>query len=78
MYFTKPFEVKDHLHKVYFYEKEADKISDALKRNIFSDTSLDLSQKMHLRYFTSRVELITDMAEEVADLLFIFVIKQSI
>lgn len=78
MSFTNPAAVKEHLHKVYFYEKEADKISDTLKRNIFNDVSLDLSHKMHLRYFAARIGLITDRAQETADMLAIFMIKQSI
>jgi len=78
MYFKHPVSVKEHLHKVFFYEKEADKISDSLKRNIFNEPRLELSQKMHLRYFAARIGLITDKAEETADMLTIFVIKQNI
>jgi predicted phosphate transport protein (TIGR00153 family) len=68
--------VKNHLHKVYFYEKEADKISDRLKRRIFS-SGLDLSQKIHLRYFALHIEDISDHAEDVADRLGISTIKRS-
>ena len=78
MYFSNPRNVKEHLHKVYFYEKEADFISDNLKRKIFSNEKLDLSQKMHLRYFAARIGLLTDRAEGAADMLSICVIKQSI
>ncbi len=68
--------VKNYLHKVYFHEKEADKISDRLKRRIFS-SSLDLSQKIHLRYFALHVENISDHAEDVADRLGISTIKRG-
>ena len=70
--------VNDHNHKVYFYEKEADKLSDRIKRKIFRSTELDLSQKMHLRYFALHIERISDEAERVADRLSIYAIKRSI
>jgi len=68
--------VKNYLHKVYFFEKEADKISDRLKRRIFA-SELDLSRKIHLRYFTLHIETISDHAEDVADRLSISTIKRS-
>ncbi len=68
--------VKNSLHKVYFHEKEADKISDRLKRRIFS-SGLDLSRKIHLRYFALHVETISDHAEDVADRLGISTIKRG-
>jgi uncharacterized protein Yka (UPF0111/DUF47 family) len=69
--------VKDHLHKVMFYEKEADKISEKLRRNIFG-ADIDLSQKNHLRYITLHICDISDRAEDVADRLSISTIKRSI
>ncbi len=68
--------VRDSLHKVYFFEKEADRISDRLKRNIFN-SGLDLSRKIHLRYFALHIEDISDHAEDVADRLGISTIKRS-
>ncbi len=68
--------VTNYLHKVYFHEKEADKISDRLKRRIFS-SELDLSHKIHLRYFALHVEDISDHAEDVADRLGISTIKRG-
>ncbi len=68
--------VKDHLHKVYFYEKEADKIAERLKRSIFK-LNIDLSKKMHLNYFVQHVDFLADRAEEVADRLSIYAIKRS-
>jgi len=68
--------VKNSLHKVYFHEAEADKISDRLKRGIFG-SPLDLSRKIHLRYFALHIENISDYAEDVADRLTISVIKRS-
>lgn len=76
MFFRSPGEIKNHLHKVYFHEKEADKISLALKRHIFS-LDLDLSVKMHLRYFADHVDSLADRAEAVADRLAIYAIKRT-
>jgi predicted phosphate transport protein (TIGR00153 family) len=69
--------VPDHIHKVYFYEKEADKIADRLKRRIFS-MDVELARKIHLRYFCLHVENISDRAEDVADRLSIYTIKRTI
>ena len=70
--------VKDHLHKVYFYEKEADKQSDQIKRDAFALDALDLCQKFHLRYFALHIDTVADMAESVADRLSIYTIKRTI
>lgn len=69
--------VKDNLYKVHHFEAEADRNSDALKRAIFA-TDMDLSRKIHLRYFAQNVEKISDMAEQVADRLAIYAIKRNI
>ncbi len=70
--------VKDHLHKVYFYEQEADKLSDQIKRDAFALEDLDLCQKFHLRYFALHIDTLADMAESVADRLSIYTIKRTI
>lgn len=70
--------VKDHLHKVYFYEQEADKQSDQIKRDAFALEDLDLCQKFHLRYFALHIDTLADMAESVADRLSIYTIKRTI
>jgi predicted phosphate transport protein (TIGR00153 family) len=69
--------VKDHLHKVYFYEKEADRIGDNLKRKVFQ-LELDLSLKFHLRYFALHIQTVSDRAENVADRLAIYTIKRTL
>ena len=69
--------VKDYIHKVYFFEKETDRLSDQLKRDIFM-SDMHLSRKMHLRYFATHVEKISDDAEDVADRLSIYTIKRMI
>lgn len=69
--------VNDHIHKVSFYEKETDDIAVKLKKQIFSD-DIDLSLKMHLRYFVSNIESISDYAESVSDRLAIYTINRMI
>ena len=67
--------VGDYLHKVYFYEKEADKISERLKRRIFASDA-DLSEKFHQRNAVLHVDSVADMAEDSADRLRIYSIKR--
>ncbi|MCZ6744621.1 MAG: DUF47 family protein [Alphaproteobacteria bacterium] len=70
--------VGDHMYKVMFYEKEADKVSTKLKREIFGQADLHLSHKMHLKSFTEHIDNVADKAEDVADRLSIYAIKRSI
>lgn len=69
--------VKDHIHKVNFYEGQADKIADRLKRNIFS-SDIDLAKKNQLRFFVTNVESLSDLAEDVSEKLAIYTIKRSL
>lgn len=78
-YFRDPESVKEKIHRVYLYEKEADKLADSIKRKVFQDMpNLKLSEKFHLRYFTLHIENLTDTAEVAADLLAIMAIKRTI
>ena len=78
-YFRNPETVKESLHRVYLYEKEADKLADAIKRRVFHDMpNLKLSEKFHLRYFTLHIENLSDAAQKAADLLAIMAIKRTI
>ncbi len=67
--------VREKLTKVFFYERETDNLALQLKRDIFKMDELDLSRKMHLRYFILQIETISDKAKQVADLLSLLVIK---
>lgn len=69
--------VNNHIHKVGFYEKETDDIAVKLKTMIFAD-DLELSRKIHLRYFVTSIETISDCAESVTDRLAIYTIKRMI
>ncbi len=76
-FFTNIDGVSDHLHKVMYYEKEADKAGTILKRAIF-DSDLDLARKMHLKSFAEYIDDVADGAEDVADRLGIYAIKRAI
>lgn len=76
-FFTNINAVRDHNVKVGFYETEADKISTRLKTHIFS-SDLPLERKIHLRYFSERIEGTSDRAEDVAEKLAIYTLKRSL
>ncbi|RLD41039.1 MAG: hypothetical protein DRI89_10615 [Bacteroidetes bacterium] len=79
IFFRDPLKVKDLLAKVYFYEKEADKLARNIKRKLFHEMNdLQLSEKIHLRYFALHVETISDKAETLADTLSIMALKFSL
>jgi len=68
--FTDPNNVKEKLNKVYYYEKETDKLAIDFKRKVFQELNdVKLSEKFHLRYFSLHIESLSDKAEEIADLL---------
>lgn len=69
--------VRDHLHHVMVYEKEADRLAMHIKKAIFS-SDLPLERKTHLRYFIDKVDSLADEAEDVADWLAIYTIKRGI
>lgn len=74
--FTEPNNVKDKLNKVYYFEKETDKLAMEFKRKVFKEMKdLKLSEKFHLRYFSLHIENMSDKAEEIADLLTSMAIK---
>ncbi len=69
--------VNDYVHKVSFYEKEADNIAAKLKIMIYRE-KFDLSHKNQLRYFAQNIEQISDGAEAVGDRITIYTIKRLI
>ncbi len=76
-YFREPDQVRDYINKAMFYEKQSDMVSDRIKRNIFQ-LDIDLSRKIHMRYFAYHIEAIADEAEDVCDRLAIATIKRSL
>ncbi len=74
-YFRDFEEVRDNINKVIFYEKEADRLADLIKRRVFRMDTL-LCKKIHMRYFAYHIEYISDVAEDVCDRLAIATIKR--
>ena len=78
-YFRTPDTVPDKISRAYFYEKEAVKYSQTIKRNVFHNmASLKLSEKFHLRYFALHIENLAKAAENVADQLAVMAIRRNL
>lgn len=75
-FFVNPDAVADHLHKVMFFEKEADKVGTSLKRKIFA-SDMDLAHKAQIRNFAGHIDDVADGSEDVADRLSIYAIKRA-
>lgn len=77
-YFRSPETVPDKISRAYFYEKEAVKYSQTIKRTVFHNmTNLKLSEKFHLRYFALHIENLSKAAENVADQLAVMAIRRT-
>lgn len=77
-YFKAPETVPDKISRAYFYEKEAVRYSQTIKRTVFHNmTSLKLSEKFHLRYFALHIENLSKAAETVADQLAVMAIRRT-
>ena len=74
-FFTDPKKTIEDCLLVSKHESTGDKISTKLKNAIFNNNNLDLSQKMHLRYFVEIVDEVANLAEDVADRLIISSVK---
>ena len=78
-YFKAPETVPDKISRAYFYEKEAVKYSQTIKRTVFHNMpSLKLSEKFHLRYFALHIENLSKAAENVADQLAVMAIRRTL
>ena len=78
-YFTEPHSVAATTAQVYFYEKEAVKLSQAIKRTVFHQMdNLKLSEKFHLRYFALHIEDLAKAAVKVAEQLSVMAIKRAL
>lgn len=69
--------VNNYIHKVYFFEREADHIGERLGRQIFA-MDIELSRKSQLRFFAIHIERISDAAQNVCDRLSIYTIKRQL
>ena len=77
-YFRSPQTVPDKISRTYYYEKEAVKYSQTIKRTVFHKmTALKLSEKFHLRYFALHIENLSKAASNVADQLAVMAIRRT-
>lgn len=67
--------VREFITKSMFFKKESLRIANKLKRDIFAYSELQLSGKIHIRYFVYHIESIAAAAEIVCDRLSIAVMK---
>jgi uncharacterized protein len=74
-YFRNLEAVRDHITKVQTFRRETNRMAEEIKRTVFR-SSMSLSKKIHLRYFSYHVERIADQAEDVCDRLAIAAIKK--
>ena len=77
-FFRSPATIPDMVRRVYFYQKEADRQSKALKRKVFHELNyLKLSEKFHLRYFALHIEELSKLAMNVADQLSVMTLRSQ-
>jgi hypothetical protein len=76
-YFRNVQMLRDHLHKVDFYEGEADRLAIRLRKRAFS-SDLPLERKMHLTSALRAVAFVSDVAERVGDRLAVYAAKQAL
>jgi uncharacterized protein Yka (UPF0111/DUF47 family) len=70
--------VEDYIHKVHFYEHEADQLEEQAKKAIFESTEIErLSEKLQLRNFVELIASLSDEAEDVAERLSVYAIKRQ-
>ncbi|MDZ7794123.1 MAG: DUF47 family protein [Spirochaetia bacterium] len=71
--------INDYVHKVYFYEHEADKIEELIKRKVFSSEELPtLAERMHIRDFATYVASLSDESQAVCERISVAAVKRSL
>lgn len=73
-YFEDITALTNYLHLVKFYEREADNLSEKIKRDIFA-LDVYLSNKLQLRDIVVKIDGLADMSLNVADLISVVAIK---
>lgn len=79
MFFEDISKVKQITKNVRIHEHNADKLALKIKRQVFQQMpELSLAEKAHIRYFTLHIENISDIAEDLSDMVQILAIKRTI
>ncbi|MFW6000811.1 MAG: DUF47 domain-containing protein [Halanaerobium sp.] len=79
-FFEEISQVNDYVNKVHFYEHEADKNEERLKRRLFSDEfeEIDIAYKMQLRYFIEKITALSDQSETISEDVSVAAVKRTI
>lgn len=72
--------INDYINKTYFYEHEADRVENRIKRLLFSSDDIvsDLAEKMHISKFVELISKLADDGQDVCERLSVATIKRSI
>ena len=72
--------INDHINKTYFYEHEADRVENRIKRQLFDSNEIvsDLAEKMHISKFVELIAKLSDDGQDVCERLSVATIKRSI
>ncbi len=72
--------INDYINKTYFYEHEADKVENRIKRQLFGSDEIvsDLAEKMHISKFVELISKLADDGQDVCERLSVATIKRSI
>lgn len=77
IFFRDTEQTKKHIEKALRYESQADQLAEQIKRRAFHDLDdLSLPEKFHIRYFTLHIENLSDIAQKLAYILNLLVIKR--
>lgn len=79
-FFEEISQVNDYVNKVHFYEHEADKNEERLKRRLFSEEfkNIDIAYKMQLRYFIEKITALSDQSETISEDVSVAAVKRTI
>ncbi len=79
-FFEEISQVNDYVNKVHFFEHQADKNEERLKRRIFSEDckEVDIAYKLQLRYFIEEIAALSDQAETVSEDVSVAAVKRRI
>ena len=80
-FFQEISQVNNYVNKVHFYEHQADKNEERLKRKIFSDdqeNEIKIAYKLQLRYFIEEIAALSDQAEKVSEEVSVAAVKRRI
>lgn len=72
--------INDYINKTYFFEHEADRVENRIKRKLFGTNEIvsDLAEKMHISKFVELIAKLSDDAQDVCERLSVATIKRSI